>query len=375
MKINDISGLYVGRNKEEKFNVLICASDEFEAQAVANSYLADSGLCGSFEIEEFEDIETRFDCDYILTPVEDDEFNGRVLALYAEIRDKVTANTGFAIANEKEDKANPMRITSTKLQVVYDKSKSDWEYETLLTVEPKDWDYVSRLYHALEEMIGINYDPAFTFRLEGSIRFSKPIPKEHYNLSIGGYEMTMAGKTVQFDFEEFRAYIDEDEPDLLHFECKNPDEDCFEDIADINRFMLENVEAILEFPIESVSFDENDEELEEQTVLPVNIESLEFVLPYEDFETLPVSEEVIVKFVAAEWNWKQIIHVTNIDWCIDEGDDNPGLPTELDIEVTDETRFLLEDIDGYAERLANYLSDTFDYCHNGFSVTVERVEV
>lgn len=66
MKINELTNLYVGYSKVDDFRVLICASDEAEAQEVANIYLSDTHLEGTFEITEFKDINTRFDCDYIL---------------------------------------------------------------------------------------------------------------------------------------------------------------------------------------------------------------------------------------------------------------------------------------------------------------------
>jgi len=65
--------------------------------------------------------------------------------------------------------------------------------------------------------------------------------------------------------------------------------------------MLSKVEAITEFYVESTELDENNHELGEQTLLPINIESLKFVLPYEDFKSISVSKEVVTKFVESEW--------------------------------------------------------------------------
>lgn len=62
------------------------------------------------------------------------------------------------------------------------------------------------------------------------------------------------------------------------------------------------------------------------------------------------------------------IIVTDIEW--DAPEDAP-LPEEVVIEVTPENAYLLEDIDGYADNLSDYLSDTYEYCHAGFAVTVE----
>ena len=67
MKATDMTNLYVGRNKNENFNVLICAQDREEATDVAREYGSDAGLEGSWEIAEFDDPATDFDCDTVLT--------------------------------------------------------------------------------------------------------------------------------------------------------------------------------------------------------------------------------------------------------------------------------------------------------------------
>lgn len=67
MIITDLNNLYVGYNETENFRILICALDVQEAQEIANEYRFDSNMCGSFEITEFTDINTHFDCDYVVT--------------------------------------------------------------------------------------------------------------------------------------------------------------------------------------------------------------------------------------------------------------------------------------------------------------------
>ena len=67
MKATDMINLYVGYNKEEDFRILICTVEgEKEAQRLANEYALDSGMEESFEISEFNDIDTHFDCDYVI---------------------------------------------------------------------------------------------------------------------------------------------------------------------------------------------------------------------------------------------------------------------------------------------------------------------
>lgn len=67
MKINELSNLWVGRNAVEDFTVLICALDEEEAAKVAESYRTDSNMEGRFDISELDNLDVKFDCDYVLT--------------------------------------------------------------------------------------------------------------------------------------------------------------------------------------------------------------------------------------------------------------------------------------------------------------------
>lgn len=64
---------------------------------------------------------------------------------------------------------------------------------------------------------------------------------------------------------------------------------------------------------------------------------------------------------------KRIV-VYNIDW--DEGDE--WLPTKLSINITDDTKCLLEDIEGYAQNLTDYLSDCYGYCVNDYCIKCLR---
>lgn len=67
MKINELNNLWIGLNEEENFKVLICALDAEEAQEIAENYRLDSYMEGNFAITEFSDVNTVFDCDYVLT--------------------------------------------------------------------------------------------------------------------------------------------------------------------------------------------------------------------------------------------------------------------------------------------------------------------
>ena len=66
MKANELNNLWVGYNKTENFRVLIVALDQEEAQEIVDGYCLDSNMEGKFEIAEFDNLDTHFDCDYVL---------------------------------------------------------------------------------------------------------------------------------------------------------------------------------------------------------------------------------------------------------------------------------------------------------------------
>ena len=67
MKVNDLRNLWVGFNEAEKYTALICALDEQEAYEIAEEYKIESYMGGIFIISEFTDVNTKFDCDYVLS--------------------------------------------------------------------------------------------------------------------------------------------------------------------------------------------------------------------------------------------------------------------------------------------------------------------
>ena len=68
MKVNELSNLWIGYNRDENFRILIYALDEEEAQEVANGYCSDAQMNGVFEVTEFENVNVLvdFDCDYVI---------------------------------------------------------------------------------------------------------------------------------------------------------------------------------------------------------------------------------------------------------------------------------------------------------------------
>ena len=61
-------------------------------------------------------------------------------------------------------------------------------------------------------------------------------------------------------------------------------------------------------------------------------------------------------------NVKQIV-VTNIKW---DAPKSANLPKRVVIDIDEDNEYLLEDIDGYADELCDYLSDKYEYCIEGF---------
>lgn len=67
MKVNEIEGLYVGYNRTENFRILIATYDGIEkAKELADEYCNDGNFTGEFEVTEFTNVNTKFDCDYII---------------------------------------------------------------------------------------------------------------------------------------------------------------------------------------------------------------------------------------------------------------------------------------------------------------------
>ena len=70
MKITELTNLFVGYNKSEDFRVLICALDSEEAMNIVRGYAACAHLSSDpsdWSISELKDVNTHFDCDYVIT--------------------------------------------------------------------------------------------------------------------------------------------------------------------------------------------------------------------------------------------------------------------------------------------------------------------
>lgn len=71
MRVTELTNLWVAKNISENFTVLIAALDKKEAMDIAREYFNEADIWYSsedcIEISEFTDLETKFDCDYVLT--------------------------------------------------------------------------------------------------------------------------------------------------------------------------------------------------------------------------------------------------------------------------------------------------------------------
>lgn len=129
-----------------------------------------------------------------------------------------------------------------------------------------------------------------TFRMETRIKFNRPINKDTDYISIGSYEMKMAGKIISFDFENYEGYIDSDDPCILNTLQKNPDYEDFPDLDEVTEEMLSNVEEIIEFNIYTGESGEND-------IVPVSIEKIVFILPYDNWKETYVSDDILKDYI------------------------------------------------------------------------------
>lgn len=108
-------------------------------------------------------------------------------------------------------------------------------------------------------------------RMYADIKFDRAIDKLTHYISLGGYEIRIDNKNVQFDFEEYTGMIDENDQSILHCEMERLDTDTFPDAI-----MLEDatgpVEEIVEFYVYTGEHNDPDAD-----PVPVALLSLEIV--------------------------------------------------------------------------------------------------
>ena len=137
-----------------------------------------------------------------------------------------------------------------------------------------------------------------TFRLYQSVKFNRPVDKEHDNISPGGYEIMMKDKegnikSISFDFEDFEGNIDKDDPTIVDCMQKNQDYSCFEDLNIVDEYMLRNIESVKEWFI----FTDEQEDMKEgmTPLVPVKILDPMFeIIPQDgsDFIRIPITVSI-----------------------------------------------------------------------------------
>lgn len=64
--------------------------------------------------------------------------------------------------------------------------------------------------------------------------------------------------------------------------------------------------------------------------------------------------------------------IKDIKWEYDSEEDEeeyaPDLPTEVEIDITKNNTWLLDEITGDAEAISDYLSELYGFCHKGFNI-------
>ena len=119
-----------------------------------------------------------------------------------------------------------------------------------------------------------------------TIKFNRPVDLEKDYIAPGGYEMTMNGETVMFDFEESGVILDERDPSILHIEHKHPDRSYLKvNKCKITNAMIKKVEDIKEFFVFTGEKGETD-------LKPISVEHITFVLPDDGWKDVHVKGTV-----------------------------------------------------------------------------------
>ena len=132
----------------------------------------------------------------------------------------------------------------------------------------------------------MNNSPQLQFTMCAGIRFNRPLTSEDF-ISPGGYEMTMNGKNIRFDFSTYGGSINKDDNTVADFLMSFPDFDTFEDLQILSADDLKNITSIEEFFVFTGEPGETD-------LYATGLEYLEFSIytPEEDI-TIFIPQEVL----------------------------------------------------------------------------------
>lgn len=124
------------------------------------------------------------------------------------------------------------------------------------------------------------------FRMNAGIRFDRPIDVNKHYISPGGYEFVMNGRVLQFDFCDYVGNISKNDPYVLEIEQRNPDIASFPDIYKIKKKDLQHVEEIRDFFVYTG-------EKEDEKIIPVKLEYIDFIVPSGVWECISVPTGVL----------------------------------------------------------------------------------
>ena len=139
-------------------------------------------------------------------------------------------------------------------------------------------------------------------RMYAGIRFDREIDAEKHYIIPGGYEMTFAGKAVQFDFEDYSGTIDKVDKTVLHTEQENLDISAFPEAASITPEDIKNLEKINEFFV--YTGEDGDPEIN-----PVELEFLSFEFVENGTVTYIICKgekaEMVIRELSESWKQKE----------------------------------------------------------------------
>lgn len=121
------------------------------------------------------------------------------------------------------------------------------------------------------------------------VRFNRPIDDEKDYIVAGGFNFSVYGKDVEFDFEEQEYYIDSKEPCCAVFILRKP---LLSEYPEFRRLSLRNIDRISEIKECFVYTGESGE----SDIEVMSIESISFVETEPKHLYISVSQELIEKF-------------------------------------------------------------------------------
>jgi len=123
------------------------------------------------------------------------------------------------------------------------------------------------------------------FSMSAGIRFNRPLTADDY-ISPGGYEMSMNGKYVRFDFHMYAGSINKKDPYLADFLMTFPDSDSFYDLVFLSVNDLETVSSLEDFFVDTRDSKDSD-------LYAVGLDYLTFTVSTPRPKDIIVSKEIL----------------------------------------------------------------------------------